>query len=187
MTAKLAEGVVRERRTESMAVRMLSWRCAGIFLSGLAASLVLLIGSPAAAANIGISVDGVWCRVSPYRAHTAFVYMTLTVRGEPADTLIGATTPLANTTEMVAPTTRKRRERLESVAELALDAHAPTVLQPQGPHFILKGLHHKLEPGQSFIMTLNFAKTGKHDITVHVLKASPGDGMPELPKGVKLN
>ena len=150
-------------------------------------ALGLLATGPAAAANVGISVDGVWCVVSEYRAHTAFVYMTLTVRGEPTDILIGASTPLAATTEMVAPITHKRHEHLETVAEIELDAHAPTVLQPQGPHFILKGLHHKLQPGQSFIMTLDFAKTGKHDITVHVLKASPGDGMPELPKGVKLN
>jgi copper(I)-binding protein len=166
-----------------MGVRMLSRYCAGILL----ASLGLLAGGPAMAANVGISVDGVWCRVSEYRAHTAFVYMTLTVRGEPTDKLIGASTPLANTTEMVAPITHKRHEHLETVAELELDAHAPTVLQPQGPHFILKGVRHTLQPGQSFIMTLDFAKTGKHDITVHVLKAPPGDGMPELPKGVKLN
>ena len=166
---------------------MLSRRCAGILLASLTASLGLLVGGPASAANIGISVDGVWCRVSEYRAHTAFVYMTLTVRGEPTDKLIGASTPLASTTEMVAPITHKRHEHLETVAEIELDAHAPTVLQPQGQHFILKGVHHKLLPGQSFIMTLDFAKTGKHDITVHVLKAQPGDGMPELPKGVKLN
>jgi periplasmic copper chaperone A len=153
----------------------------------LLASLGLLVGGPASAANVGISVDGVWCRVSEYRAHTAFVYMTLTVRGEATDKLIGASTPLANSAEMVAPITHKRHEHLETVAEIELDAHAPTVLQPQGQHFILKGVHHKLLPGQSFIMTLDFAKTGKHDITVHVLKAQPGDGMPELPKGVKLN
>ena len=108
--------------------------------------------------------------------------MTLTVRGEPADKLIGASTPLANATEMVAPITHKRHEHLETVAEIELDAHAPTVLQPQGQHFILKGVHHKLQPGQSFVMTLDFAKTGKHDITVHVVKAQPGDGMPELPE-----
>lgn len=167
---------------------MFSWRRAGILAAVTLAILGLLAGRSALAADAaGISVDGVWCRVSEYRAHTAFVYMTLTVRGEAVDKLVGASTPLASTTQMVAPITHKRHEHLETVAELELDAHAPTVLQPQGPHFILKGLHHKLQPGQSFIMTLEFAKTGKHDITVHVLKAQPGDGMPALPKGVKLN
>jgi copper(I)-binding protein len=167
-----------------MGVRLLSRRCAGLLLMGL---LGFLAVGPASAATVGISADGVWCRISEYRAHTAFVYMTLIIRGEPTDKLVGASTPLANTTELVAPITHKRHDRLEKVTELELDAHAPTVLQPQGPHFILKGLHHRLQPGQSFIMTLEFARAGKHDITVHVLKASPGDGMPELPKGVKLN
>jgi periplasmic copper chaperone A len=154
----------------------------------LAIILGLLAAEPAAAAaSIGISVDGVWCRVSEYRAQTGFVYMTLTVRGEPADKLIGASTPLATTVKMVAPVLHKKRERLEEVSEIELDAHAPTVLQPQGQHFLLRGLRHKLQPGQSFVMTLEFAKTGKHDITVHVLKAGPADGMPSLPKGVKLH
>jgi copper(I)-binding protein len=153
--------------------------------------IVAMLGAAASGAapvpTTGISVDGVWCRLSEYRAHTAFVYMTLTVRGEPVDRLIGASTPLAATVEMIAPVRGKKREHLEHTDEIELDAHAPTVLQPQGAHFLLRGLRHNLQPGQSFIMTLSFAKTGKHDITVHVLKAAPGEGMPELPKGVKLN
>jgi copper(I)-binding protein len=153
----------------------------------LAALLVLFGASPAIAADAGISVDGVWCRVSEYRAHTAFVYLTLTVRGEPADKLVGASTPLAATVELIAPVRAKKRERLERVPEIELDAHAPTVLQPQGPHFLLKGVRHKLLPGQSFVMTLNFAQTGKREITVHVRQAAPGEGMPGLPKGVRLN
>jgi periplasmic copper chaperone A len=156
-------------------------------LSGILAVLFgMLVVGPASAASAGISVDGVWCRVSDYRAHTGFVYMTVTIRGEQSDKLIGATTPVASATELIAPVLRKKRERLESVPEIELDAHAPTVLQPQGPHFLLRGLHHKLQPGESFIMTLDFAKAGKHDITVHVLKTAPADGMPVLPKGVEL-
>jgi copper(I)-binding protein len=148
---------------------------------------MLAAGPAVAAGNKGISVDGVWCRASEYRAHTAFVYLTLTVRGEPTDTLIGASTPLATNTEMIAPVMHKHRERLDRVDGIELDAHVPTVLQPQGPHFLLTGLHHKLLPGQSFVMTLAFAQTGKREITVHVLKSAPADGMPELPKGVKLD
>ncbi|MEI9987624.1 MAG: copper chaperone PCu(A)C [Aliidongia sp.] len=156
-------------------------------LSGILAVLFgMLVVGPATAASAGISVDGVWCRVSDYRARTGFVYMTVTIRGEQTDKLIGASTPVASATELIAPVQHKKREHLESVPEIELDAHAPTVLQPQGPHFLLRGLHHKLQPGESFIMTLDFAKAGKHDITVHVLKAAPADGMPALPKGVKL-
>lgn len=157
------------------------------WVGSLAILLVLLGASPAMAADAGISVDGVWCRVSEYRAHTGFVYMTLTVRGEPVDRLVGASTPLATTVELIAPIRVKQRERLERVPEIELDAHAPTVLQPQGPHFLLRGVRHKLQPGESFVMTLNFAHAGKREITVHVRQAAPGEGMPGLPKGVRLN
>ena len=153
----------------------------------LAILLVLLGASPAMAADAGISVDGVWCRVSEYRAHTAFVYLTLTVRGGLADKLAGASTPLAATVELIAPVRVKKHDRLERVPGIELDAHAPTVLQPQGPHFLLRGVRHKLQPGESFVMTLYFAQAGKREITVHVRQAAPGEGMPGLPKGVRLN
>jgi hypothetical protein len=170
-----------------MAARIFGRLRSGIFATvfGMTWAGAALAGS-AAPENAGISVDGVWCRLSVNRAHTAFVYMTLTVRGVPADTLVGAATPLAATAEMIAPAGRKRRNKFERIEQIPLDAHAPTVLQPEGPHFLLKGLHHDLQAGQSFIMTLSFAKAGKHDITVHVLSAAPGDGMPQLPSGVKL-
>ena len=158
-----------------------------IFPGFLAAILALLAAEPAVADSRGVSVDGVWCRVSEARAHTAFVYMTLTVRGEPTDTLVGASTPLASTAKMVGPIPIQGRPHVNTIEAIDLDAHAPTVLQPQGPHFLLKGLRHKLLPGQSFVMTLVFAKTGKHDITVHVRQSAPADDMPKLPKGVKLN
>jgi periplasmic copper chaperone A len=153
----------------------------------LAAALAFLAAEPAAADSRGVSVDGVWCRVSDSRAHTGFVYLTLTVRGEPTDTLVGASTPLASTAKMVGPVSVHGRPRFNTIEAIELDAHAPTVLQPQGPHFLLKGLRHKLLPGQSFVMTLIFAKAGRHDITVHVRQSAPADGMPKLPKGVKLN
>ena len=153
----------------------------------LACLFAALVPESAAAANTGISVDGAWCRVSAYRAHTAFVYLTLSLRGEPTDNLIGASTPLAATVDLIAPVIGKGRERLERVDEVELNAHVPTVLQPQGPHFLLKGLRHNVQPGQSFVMTLIFARAGKHDITVHVVDKAPADGMPGLPKGVKLN
>jgi copper(I)-binding protein len=153
---------------------------------GILAVLFGLLMTGTASAT-GISADGVWCRVSDYRARIGFVYMTLTIRGEPVDKLIGASTPLAETVTMIAPVMEKKRERLQAVEAIELDAHAPTVLQPQGPHFLLKGLRHRLQPGQSFVMTLNFAKTGQHDVTVHVRASAPADGSPGLPKGVKLN
>jgi copper(I)-binding protein len=144
-------------------------------------------GTGFAARAPGISVDGVWCRISQEKAHTGFVYMTLSVSGGAGDALVGAMTPLARTVEILAVRQIKGRDRLERVKEIELDTHAPTVLQPQGPHLILRGLKQKLVPGDKFILTLEFAKAGKRDVTVKIVANPPHIGLPELPKGVKLD
>jgi periplasmic copper chaperone A len=152
----------------------------------LRAWLVLgaLASTPAVAA---VSVDGTWCQQSAAKARTAYVYMTVTDRGEPADLLIGAATPLAAAVDMIAPVARGHNLRLEPVRAIELDPHAPTILEPQGPHLRLRGLRFRLSPGSSFVMTLAFAREGKRDVTVHVLDESLVERMPTLPKGVKLN
>jgi copper(I)-binding protein len=167
-----------------MALGCLSRVRSGILISVFS---ILFSGQAFAARSSGVSVDGVWCRVSEVHAHTAFVYMTLSIGAEPADKLVGATTPIAGNVEMLAPRSVKGRERLEAAHEIELDAHAPTVLQPQGPHLILKGMRHPLLPGEKFLITLEFAKAGKREVMVKVLKQPPATGMPDLPKGVKLD
>lgn len=147
-------------------------------------ALGVVASTPAAAA---VSVDGTWCQQSVAEARTAYVYMTVTDRGEPADLLIGAATPLAAAVDMIAPVARGRSLRLERVRAIELDPHAPTILERRGPHLRLKGLRFRLSPGTSFVMTLAFAREGKRDVTVHVLDESPVERMPTLPKGVKLN
>jgi len=146
-----------------------------------------LAGSAAAARAPGISVDGVWCRMSEEKAHTGFVYMTLSFAGPDGDALVGAETPLASKVELLAPKTVKGREKLERVLSIELESHAPTVLQPQGPHLILRGVRHKLAPGDHFVLTLDFAKAGKRDVTAKVVTHPPHIGLPELPKGVTVD
>lgn len=149
-----------------------------------AALLAGLLLSPAGSAEPAISVDGAWCRVSQVQAGTAFVYMTVSV--SEADALVGASTPLADHAEILEPRMVKGREMLVNTAAIPLDPHGPTVLQPQGPHIILKGLKQKLAPGDSFTVTLQFDHGGRQDAAVKVLKQPPATGMPDLPKGVKL-
>lgn len=148
--------------------------------------MLLLLGAPPAWAGDAppVSVDGAWARLSDVRAGTAFVYLTLTLRGEETDRLVSAETPVADNAQILEPTPRSGREILAPTPAVALDSHAPTILQPQGPHIILKGLKQKLAPGDNFTVTLGFEQAGKLDATVKVLKDPPA-GV-ELPKGVTL-
>ncbi|HVJ51243.1 MAG TPA: copper chaperone PCu(A)C [Aliidongia sp.] len=156
----------------------------GIFAIGLWLSIA---GTALAARVPGISVDGVWCRISTEKTHTGFVYMTLSIAGGEGDQLVGATSPVARTVDMLAPQQVKGREKLQRTSSIALDPHFPTVLQPQGPHLILHGIRQKLAPGDNFVLTLEFAKAGKRDVTAKIVSHPPHIGLPELPKGVKLD
>jgi copper(I)-binding protein len=156
----------------------------GIVVIGFGAGFA---GTAFAARTPGISVDGVWSRISREKAHTGFVYMTLSLAGDSGDTLVGAMTPLARSVEILTVRQVKGRERLERAKAIELETHAPTVLQPQGPHLILRGLKQRLMPGDKFILTLEFAKAGKRDVTAKVVADPPHIGLPELPKGVKID
>jgi copper(I)-binding protein len=144
-------------------------------------------GAAFAAREPGISIDGVWCRISQEKAHTGFVYMTLSIAGAAGDSLVGATSPLARSIELLTVKRVKNRDRLERTDAIELENHAPTVLQPQGPHLVLHGLKQKLEPGDKFVLTLDFAKAGKREVTAKIVSRPPHIGLPELPKGVKLD
>jgi copper(I)-binding protein len=54
---------------------------------------------------------------------------------------------------------------------LDLPAGQPVTLQPGATHIMLIGLSEKLVPGQSFPLTLTFAKAGTREVTVSVGKA----------------
>jgi copper(I)-binding protein len=159
-------------------VRALVAAVATIFLA--AAS----VGAHAAADPLTIS--GVWAHRGAARLDTAFVYLTLFVKHGEADRLLGATTPVAKSVDLVAPQRVRGRIRIAKVAAIDFTSEAPLVLQPRGPHFILRGLQSRLKPGQTFSITLRFAKAGSRDVTATTFKTALDQGMPQWPKGAKL-
>ena len=149
---------------------------------------VLLLFSPAgaAAATDPVSIDGAWARRSS-RPHVLFVYLTISLGKGVTDLLVGATSPVADKIDLLAPLPKAHGESLEPVLALELDSHVPTVLQPGEAHLILRGVKQRLKPGDSFPVTLRFANSGTRDVTVKVLELPPDAGMPTVPKGVKLD
>jgi copper(I)-binding protein len=148
--------------------------------------LLLLWSAGASAAPDPVAIDGAWARSST-RPHVFFVYLTISLGKGVEDVLLGATSPVANKIDLLAPLPKGHGESLEPVMALELETHVPTVLQPGEAHLILRGVREKLKPGDSFPMTLRFANAGTRDVTVKVLALPPGTGMPTVPKGVKLD
>ena len=157
------------------------WRAAAGLLCVLAAASWASAG---ASAQSVVQVDGAWCLQSQYNRHLAFVYMTLTLQDTTADALTGAVTPIADEIQILAPD--QSHKTLQPVTAVPLDPHAPTVLQPAETHLLLKGVNRRLQPGDEFDVKLNFAHAESQEATVRVLRYPPSAGMPDLPKGVKL-
>jgi copper(I)-binding protein len=164
-------------------LKLQSWIRLGI-AAVLPAALGVLAGQ--AVAQTAVSIDGAWCLTSQYNRHTAFVYMTLTVEDEASDALTGAVSSIADEIQILAPDPSGNRKKLEPVSTVPLDPHEPTVLEPTETHLLLKGLNRKLVPGDEFDLKLNFAHAGTQDAVVKVLRYPPSAGMPDLPKGVKV-
>jgi copper(I)-binding protein len=148
---------------------------------GLLAVVAAAIWATAASAASQVTVDGAWCWISPL-PHTAYVYMTLTLTGEPDDRLLSAETPVADGVELLVP----HRTALQPADAIPLEKKAPTILQPYGQHIIMRQVKEKLVPGTSFQLKLTFEKAGEIEVPVKIVKQPPITGMPSLPKSVKL-
>jgi copper(I)-binding protein len=155
--------------------------------AGLAVLVLAVCAGAFAAAPPPVSVVGAWALTDPKTPDLGYVYMTVSLSKGSADTLAGASTSRAGTVDIVAPVGEKGHQHLAVVPSLPIDSLAPLVMQTKGPHLVLHGVTQPLKLGQSFVVTLRFAKAGAFDVAVQVVDHTPDLGMPKLPKGVKLD
>ena len=129
----------------------------------------LLLAASAAQAQT-VTVEQPWARATAEHAATGAAYATL-VAGT-ADRLTGASTPVATTVQVHETTQDNGVMRMREVTGgLALAAGKPVTLAPGGYHIMLMGLKQQLKPGESFPLTLTFAKEPPITVTVTVNSA----------------
>lgn len=128
----------------------------------------------------GIAVANAWARATPGGAKTGAVYLTVTNGGAAGDQLVGITTPVAARAELHVETVENGIMKMRPVPQVELKPGASTVLKPGALHVMLMGLKRPLKEGDTFPLTLDFAKAGKQDVQVKVAKAGamgmPGTG-----------
>ena len=96
-------------------------------------------------------------------------YLTLENTGGVADRLLGAASPVAQSTEIHTMRMDGDVMRMREVGELPLPPAAKVEMKPgMGYHIMLNGLKQPLKDGASFPMTLTFEKAGKVEVTVVV-------------------
>jgi hypothetical protein len=118
----------------------------------------------------GIAVADAWARATPGGAKTGAVYLTLVNHGAKGDKLVGVATPVADQAQLHVESVENGIMKMRPLAEVEVKPGATTVLKPGASHVMLVGLKQPLKEGESFPLTLDFAKAGKQEVQVEVAK-----------------
>ncbi len=145
-------------------------------------SAALFAATAAFAAPPDVTAADAWARASAGAASTGAAYVALTAGGQ-ADSLIGASTPVAQTAQVHESTAEGGIMRMRPIPSLAIPAGKTVTLSPGGYHVMLFGLHHPLTAGQSFPLTLTFAHGGPVTVTVNVRPIGAAAAMQDKPMG----
>ena len=135
----------------------------------LLAAILITMPLAAFADETGVHVDQVWSRAA-VAGHEGAVYLTITNTGA-QDTLTGVTTPVAAEAELHQSIDDHGVMKMRAVAALPIEPGKPVTLAPGGYHIMLTGLKQSLRQGDSFPVTLSFAKAGQVTATATVEKA----------------
>lgn len=139
----------------------------GLAPPGLAPSRVL-----AAEYKAGpLAITQSYARSTAKAARTGAAYLTIENKGAEADRLVGVASPRAGTVELHTMAMEGDIMRMRPIDGLELPAGTTVAMKPgDGPHVMLIGLKGGLSAGESFPLTLEFARAGKVEISVKVEK-----------------
>ena len=139
----------------------------------------VLIALPMGAmADPPIAVDHAWSRAA-MAGREGVVYLTITNSGAP-DRVTAVSTPVATNAEVHQTINDNGVMKMRAVKSLEIDQGTSVTLAPSGYHIMLMDLKQALKQGESFPVTLTFAKAGPITATALVEKAgatsmTPGD------------
>ncbi len=144
------------------------------------AALLIAMPLAAVAQPPGIQIDHVWSRAA-LAGHEGVVYLIITDTGPP-DTLTGASTPVAAMAELHETRNDNGVMKMRAVASLPVTPGKKVTLAPGGYHIMLMDLKQPLKEGDSFPVTLSFAKAGQVTAMATVAKAGAA-AMPGMDHG----
>lgn len=148
----------------------------------LAVAAVLLaaaIPTFAQAADGSITVKDPYARATPSGAMTGAVYMTIDNKANAEDRLIAGASDVAAKIQIHEMSVVNGVMQMREVpGGLAVPADGSVTLKPGGYHVMLIGLKKPLTAGETFPLTLTFAKAGNIPVTVKVqaMGAAPSNG-----------
>ena len=114
----------------------------------------------------GLQVENAWARATPGKSQIGAAYVT--IQSPTPDRLVAASTPVAKEAQLHTMEMSGMVMKMRPISGVDIPADKPVTLGPGGMHIMLMGLKEPLKAGQSFPLTLNFAKAGTRTIDVAV-------------------
>ena len=130
-----------------------------------------------------IQVDHPWARATAPNAKAGGVFMTLTDSGG-VDRLVSASSPVAGMVEVHRTVEENGVMKMLPVEAIDLVPGKSVTLAPGGYHVMLMDLRRQLKQGETFPLTLTFAKAAPVTVTVKVEApgaSAPGHDMHSMP------
>lgn len=115
-----------------------------------------------------VNVEDPWANATPAGATIGAVYLTITTKD--ADTLVSATTTVADHIEMHTSSEQNGMMQMRPLSNVPLEAGKPFTFAPGGAHFMLVDLRQPLTAGLRFPMTLQFEHAPAQTIQVQVVE-----------------
>ena len=107
-------------------------------------------------------------------------YLTITNRGNAADTLIAATTPYATRTSIHQSAMVGQVMTMRTLRTLPIPPGAAVNLRPGGLHLMFERLNRPLKIGEEVPAVLTFARAGRVRVRFHVVVGPAGGAMPGM-------
>ena len=124
----------------------------------------------------GLRITHPWTRATAAAGASAVGYLSITNTGTTADSLIGASCPIAKSTEIHQNMDMAGVMKMRPVKAITLPPGKTVQLKPGGLHLMLIGTRFRLDPGGTIPCTLNFTHAGPTQVMLTVEK--PGATKP---------
>lgn len=118
-----------------------------------------------------------WSRANPAGAKSGAVFVEIENTGDTADQLLSVSTDVAAMADVHEMSMDNDMMTMKAVGALDIPPHAKVELKPHGLHIMLMGLKKRFAEGDTFPVTLTFAKAGTVTLQVVVDKAGAMESM----------
>ena len=138
-------------------------------LCALLAAVVLATPAAGQQFQLGaLTINHPWSPPTTPTIPVGAAYLSITNNGKVPDTLLGASSPMADSVQIHQTATVENMARMRPLREIEIAPGATVKAEPGGIHFMLMGLKAPLAIGKPVPLTLEFRVAGRITVELSV-------------------